>query len=215
MSECSPDRQAALLVSLIVVAADVTIICDGERIPAHRFLLITQSTFSRGALLVNMRVRLLSGDLSLHIHVLQEKLEGIITLPESSLVIRSLLSWLYTSTYTPPPLSSEHLEIRHDLHVHIVTDKYGIPALKRHTAQIASRYLDDIKTDYLDKTIPSSNLLEDAADFLELAWFLYENTHDKSEPLRCKMVDLALAMRAEQKTAEQEKLWTECFGQVP
>jgi len=136
-------------------------------------------------------------------------------LPESSRIVRSMLSFLYTNNYMSPASHSHTQKMMHHLHIYIAADKYGIPALQQRAKRILSNYLDSTKSGSLSKQAAPSDSSDEPDHFFHLVRFLYENTHDQSDPLRCKVVDTARAIWVKQHTATQQELWIQLFGQVP
>ena len=125
------------------------------------------------------------------------------------------MTFLYTNDYNAPGSQSTQQTTLHHLKVYVAADKYGIPALKERAAEILINHHSTNQIGYFGKTVPSSRSVDDLVDFIELVTFMYENTHDKLDPLRCKLVNVARAMRVGPHTAAVEDAWIECFARVP
>jgi hypothetical protein len=206
--------------------SDVTIVADGTRLPAHRIVLYSQSSFFRAALSVDMKVWQLQARVyaSQHIRLVsravsaaltdfaQEKLEGVINLPESLEVTKSILSFLYTSSYAEESTSP----IEHSAGVYFAADKYDIPGLKTLAGNKLAILFTFLECRFADNDEPLTPELESCIEqFLELVVEVYNNTRD-TDKLRAEIVRTARELlRTIQLTTDDNDGWARCFGLVP
>jgi hypothetical protein len=214
-----PERNSRFLFRLLFSdkASDVIIVCGGgtDRIPAHRVILMAQSSFFEAAFSVNMKVQHSSQIehclFTTETDVPQENLEGIIDLPESTAVIRSILSYLYTNEY-----DAAVPYLMHQLEVYVAADKYDIPALKSTAARHAVAYLDAAECNFKRMTAPDLGTMTVSGTALStVIQYIYSNTLDGGNILRQKLVSIVRNSLPAEQTDTEHEAWAQLFGAVP
>jgi len=197
-------------------ASDVIIVCVRDHIPAHRIILMAQSSFFKAAFTVKMKVRhspqiedgwpvaLIVTDIP------QENLAGVIHLSESTSVVGSILKFLYTNSYdAPTPYLMHHLE------VYVAADKYNISGLKDTAARNALAHLNGAECNYMRMTAPDlGTLTVCGTGFFTVTQYVYTNTTDETDVLRLKLASIGRNLLPPRATAQREA-WTALFSEVP
>jgi len=145
--------------------------------------------------------------------VKQEKLEGVIELPEDLEVTKSILSFLYTTSYTEDGTSP----LQHSAGVYFAAAKYDIPALKTLASSKVASLFRSLETEVEPDTgeplsLEATTCVE---KFLELVVEVYDKTEDIDD-LRSETVSTAREiLRTTQHTAQCNDAWVKCFELAP
>jgi len=140
-------------------------------------------------------------------NVYQEKLEGVIELPESLEVVKAMLSFLYKRCYLDP--ATRPLEFH--AQVYAAANKYNIISLKYYaTYGKCKPWLERFTSDSQDSSTLGPALIE----FLDAATLVYTDTHEESDNLRRQFVIHAQNLLRSQRVMSNDA-WLKCFGEVP
>jgi len=142
----------------------------------------------------------------------QEKLEGIINLPESLEVTKSILSFFYTSSYVEDSTSL----IEHSAEVYFAANKYDIPGLKVLARSKLVSLFGSLESRFACNDEPlTPDLVACVESFLEVVVLAYNNTRD-TDRLRYVLVSTAREiLRTVQLTTDDNDGWLKCFSLVP
>jgi hypothetical protein len=143
----------------------------------------------------------------------QEKLEGIIELPESLEVVKAMLSFLYKRCYHDR--ATRPLEF--NAQVYIAAVKYNIIALGHYAAfGKISTWLESFRRASFDggSSTHSPDLHGQMLEFLEVIVLVYTNTHEESDILRREIADTARKVLRHH-TPVLDDGWAKCFSRVP
>lgn len=152
----------------------------------------------------------------------QEKLEGVINLPESLEVTKSILSFFYTSSYEEDRRSPT----KHSAGVYVAAEKYEIPALKPLALTKLVALFRSLES-RIDKGGKGGQCTQEMLTwlekFLEVVVLVYNNTQD-NDNLRPEIVSTAreilrvIAIRELlrlQQLAVSDDAWVRCFELAP
>jgi len=142
----------------------------------------------------------------------QEKLEGVINLPESLEVTKSILSFLYTTSYTEEGTAT----LKHSAGVYIAAYKYDIPALKTlafDNLTALFRSLESLVNPEHSKSF-TPGVLASIEKFLEVVVLLYDTTED-TDVVRSGIISTAREILRFQEAGANKEAWAKCFGMAP
>ena len=139
-------------------------------------------------------------------------MEGIINLPESLEVTKSILSFFYTSSYAE--VSS--LPMEHSAGVYFAADKYDIPGLMTLARSKLASLFRSLESQFADEDEPlTPGLVRCIGRFLEVVVLVYNNTRD-TDSLRSEIVSTAREiLRNIQDTTGDNRRWVKAFGMAP
>ena len=144
----------------------------------------------------------------------QEKLEGVIELPESSEVIKSMLSFLYRSKYDA---MDQARPLQHNVQVYIAADKYDIPTLKTLAQTKVTAWLtlfeSSVQAAHRDPACPAPRV--DILHFLDMVALVYSGTHTDTDIFRLTFIACAKRIFPLQHAANLEDDWKLCFERAP
>ena len=136
----------------------------------------------------------------------------MIELPESLEVTKSILSFLYTTSYTEDSTSPTE----HSAGVYVAAAKYDIPALKTLACSKLASLFRSLES-RLDPKSPealTSEVFACIKKFLEVVVLTYDNTED-ADGLRLELISTARHILRLHQTAVNNDIWVKCFRLAP
>ena len=210
---------------------------DGQEFAVHKAVLCPQSSFFNSACTVDMKVScapwctdkahgtlgIVADDVMVirdtNLTLVQEKAENLITLPESSDVVKALLNFCYApfprgrDDYFDPDedrCGPTYLLAQHAA-LYVAADKYIFPEFKRYEESLLDEFIGDTNTNLiygLGSSLDGQDVNEAPAtwhmmflDLVKAVEFLLEHTRD-DDPIRTRLLDIIWTRFAHGKNRE-------------